>query len=183
MDHQPFETWLVSEEPLTPEQQSSLQAHLQDCPRCQNLERTWNQVETLLGERPVVQPAIGFTLRWQARLETFHQTQRSQQQRRVSWIFIAATLSVAIALLAFMAIRTLSSFESPTQILVNGLTLITSLLASITALQDFLTASAKVLPQVIPTGWWFGILVTISLLLLTWVESLRRLVFSRRIVR
>jgi len=62
MDHQPFETWLVSEEPLTPEQQSSLQAHLQDCPRCQNLERTWNQVETLLGERPVVQPAIGFTL-------------------------------------------------------------------------------------------------------------------------
>jgi hypothetical protein len=185
MDHQPFETWLMSEERLTTEQESSLQAHLQNCPRCQNLEKAWSQVESFLVEKPVVLPAEGFTRRWQARLmisQIAQQAQQAQHERRTAWIFICATLSLAVVLLVFMAIRTLNSFDSPAGLLVSGLTLFAGLTASITVLQDFGVILLNFLSGFLPPAWWLGLFAIISLLCVLWVESLRRLVLSRRIV-
>ncbi len=37
MNHQPFENWLLDEEPLTAQQQRDLQNHLRDCTICSGL--------------------------------------------------------------------------------------------------------------------------------------------------
>ena len=40
MSHQPYETWLFDEAELSSEQSQALQAHLQECQQCRELQKT-----------------------------------------------------------------------------------------------------------------------------------------------
>ncbi len=98
MNHQPYETWLLSEEALPPEQAQALQEHLQTCPACQRLERSWSGVEQLFRRSPLAAPAAGFSARWQARLAE----EQRQRQRRNAWVMLAVTGGVAFILLLLL---------------------------------------------------------------------------------
>jgi hypothetical protein len=49
MNHEPFETWILSqrEENLSPQQQTDLLEHMDECPRCQQMSTNWANVESL----------------------------------------------------------------------------------------------------------------------------------------
>ncbi len=72
MDHQPFETWLLNDERLNPEQDRDLRGHLRTCVQCAALARA----NLSLRSAPVIAPAEGFALRFQVRLAA----QRKQQR-------------------------------------------------------------------------------------------------------
>lgn len=97
MNHRLFEQWITERPPLTPNEQSALQQHLQECPTCFAL---W-QVDGLLREAPAISPSPGFSERWQARLqEKVNEAPQAPRPKLLLPILLIALLSlVAGALL------------------------------------------------------------------------------------
>jgi hypothetical protein len=85
MNHQPFETWLLEQQPLSVEQKRELQSHLRTCDHCTALAETG----LALHSAHMISPAAGFTARFQARLEA----RRIAERRRRFWGVILFTLS------------------------------------------------------------------------------------------
>ena len=87
LTHPPFNRWLLSGEPLSPEQNTILQEHLRYCPECSQLQAAWGEAQLQLSSAGQVAPAPGFTRRFQQRLAL----QRVKRQRRSSWmLFLGA---------------------------------------------------------------------------------------------
>nr|MBC8332700.1 zf-HC2 domain-containing protein [Anaerolineae bacterium] len=84
--HQPFETWILLDEPLTPEQAQSLDAHIKTCAACHALKAAWGRVDAIFQETPALEPVPGFANRWQAQLSQQRNLQRYARQRWQSWI-------------------------------------------------------------------------------------------------
>ena len=57
MNHQPFENWLLSEDPLPEDDERALRDHLADCDQCNELEDAWLNVSNLFTDVPAVGPA------------------------------------------------------------------------------------------------------------------------------
>ena len=83
MNHRPFETWLLDNQPLTPEEKRGLQIHLQECVHCTALA----EVNLELRSVKMVSPAAGFTARFQQRLKV--QRLREQRNRLVGVMILA----------------------------------------------------------------------------------------------
>jgi predicted anti-sigma-YlaC factor YlaD len=112
MNHQPFETWLLAEETLPPEQSRALREHLQTCEACQGLERSWSDVAQIFQKPQLAAPVPGFTERWQARLAA----ERRKRQQRNAWGMLAITGSIALGLLILLGAQSLALFQSPEQL-------------------------------------------------------------------
>ncbi len=100
MSHQPFESWILSEAPLSKQDQQALDHHLMDCQQCNRLLSALVQVTNTFTASPPPEPAPGFTQRWHTRLSIV----RSQRQQRKMWgltlgIFAIAGLSLTLMLL------------------------------------------------------------------------------------
>ena len=101
MNHQPFETWIFTDDPLQSEDQKRLTEHLQACEECRHLSLAMDGVHQTFSSAPTPAPAPGFARRWQERL-VVHQKQR--QQKRM-WILtlgmfgLASLLSLVLMLL------------------------------------------------------------------------------------
>ena len=103
MNHQPFETWIFSEESLQPEDREKLDQHLQTCEDCRKISIAMESVRQTFTSAPSPAPAPGFTQRWQAHLARH---KNAQQQRRM-WTLtlilfgLASILSLGILVLEF----------------------------------------------------------------------------------
>ena len=120
MDHQPYESWLVVDEPLLPDQEANLQEHLKSCASCRQLHNSWQDVEALFVEQTIVQPKPGFTERWQVRLAKEFSQENERQQRRSSWIFLGSTTGAAFLVLIIMAIGFFSTVQNSTEVFISG---------------------------------------------------------------
>ena len=106
MSHQPYETWLLSDEKLNEEQEKTLQTHLDDCHQCQMLSNSWTQVESMMMTNASPEPAPGFQLRFQQRLAL----DRQRRQQRKMWFL---TLGLAgLASLIFLGLTVISLFST-----------------------------------------------------------------------
>jgi hypothetical protein len=181
MSHQPFETWLLSSEPLSAEQDRALQEHLAVCQFCQQLSTAWSDVQNLIQMVPPVQPAGGFAARWQARLagESF-QALRKQQRRQSWWVLLAAT-GIASLLFTLLAVQVLAAYETPAQLFLVWLYRLVDLLSLANTLQELLVTLPGVLLTAIPPFWWAVFATLVGLLSLLWIVSLRQLMLPRRI--
>lgn len=104
MSHQPFETWLLSEEPLDPEQEKALKIHLSTCQQCAALSQAVESVDDLITSVNNSQPVPGFTQRWHLRLQTHRQL--SQQRKILSFtlsVFVLANLIFLVLILVNFA--------------------------------------------------------------------------------
>ncbi len=75
MNHRPFEDWLLDDQPLTPQQQRDLQAHVRSCPACAAIAES----NLALHATRLVSPAAGFADRFQVRLAKRRREQRWRQ--------------------------------------------------------------------------------------------------------
>jgi hypothetical protein len=181
MGHQPYESWLVSAEPLLAEDELKLHEHLASCVTCRQLSYSWSEVQDLFQEPRFVSPSPGFTGRWQSRLVEDQLLETEHKQKRISWIFFAATAGAAAILLVFMAVQILSSVQAPVQLFIGGLALITGFLNLASALQIALIPFLKVVIVSVPTYWWFIVVIAACLLTLVLSLSARRIFSPRRV--
>ena len=172
MSHQPFETWLFSDEELTPQQDQSLGSHLQECEDCRKLSDALCQVTDVITSSKDPVPAPGFARRWQQKL-TIHRHQR--QQRRM-WLMTIGLFSIAgiilTALLIFNHQNTnwvfeLSQFVANFSLAAARINQVWSILRSLSGALPIL------IPVVIVLG--FGLLSAMTVMIITWFRSLIRL--------
>jgi hypothetical protein len=172
MSHQPFETWIFTQEDLTPEQAQELQEHLQECDQCYGLAAAWRHVEPLIVIPPMVAPEPGFVARWQLRLEK----ERLSLQRRQSLLVFVLGAGSAFVFLAMMAAMVLFRFNSP----LDWLLALASQVISLLFMADTVRQIYGVLLSTVPLGWWVAGWAAIFALCLLWVYSLQKAATNRR---
>jgi len=181
MDHQPYESWLVADEPLLPDEESSLQEHLQSCESCSQLQTSWQEVEGLFGERTIVHPKPGFTERWQIRLSQELYLENERQQRRASWIFLGSTTGAAFFILVILAIRFFSTVQNSTEVFISGMAFVAGLLNLTNGIQVALVPLLEVFIVSVPTLWWLYLVISACLLTLALTFSTLRILRTRKV--
>ncbi|RMF50696.1 MAG: hypothetical protein D6755_00785 [Anaerolineae bacterium] len=173
MNHQPFETWLLADEPLTPQAQRALQDHLQTCTDCQHLQASWSEVLSRFQTAPEPQPAPGFVARWQQRLDDH----RRRMERRQALLFIAINAGgMAFILLLFLLLVAVS-FDSPLAWLLS----MSKHLAILFAMLEAIGHAARIIAAFMPLSWWIGLLQAGVLLLALWLCSVQKFLLPRRV--
>ena len=179
MNHQPFENWLLSEEPLTDEQSQALKMHLDTCEKCCQIESAWDGVQSLVREAPILAPAPGFTVRWQER----QAAQRRKNHQRQSWILFVITGGIAAGLFVALGISILSVVKEPDQLLIFSVYRLVSFLIQVEAAGGFLTQMMKSLASAIPLAVWIGLIGLASMVSVLWFVLFKRLITERRVVQ
>ncbi len=172
MNHQPFETWIFTDDPITTEEQARLSEHLKSCEDCRRLSMAMNEIKHSFINAPVPAPAPGFSRRWETRLKSHRQA----LQQRQMWIFtlamfgVAALISLTIVLLEWGQINW---FYEISQFVAN----FSQLAARINQTWVVFRSINKTLPIFIPIMIVFGVgsLSASIALIVTWFNSMVRL--------
>lgn len=174
MNHQPFETWLLSKEPLSPEQAKTLQSHLTDCLSCRRLSASWSEVEQLLRAVPPAQPAPNFALRWQTRLAAREVEERIREQRRQSWWTLVICAGGAAGLLGALTLQVLTTGTLPDLLLVAAHQVM-AVFSFAQTMQGILATLTRTLWSVTPPFYGLAFLAAIPMLSALWIVSLRKI--------
>jgi len=176
MNHLPFETWLLNEQSLSPEQQRDLQLHLRECEHCTAL----TEVNLVLRSAKLAAPAPGFTARFQKRLEEQRALERRNRLAGISVLVLGG-----LGLTLWLVGPYLASFiGSPAAWIAAMVTFLLSLLTMAQAVGDIGSILLRILPGFIPPIAWLVVLSAVSGFGLLWAVSIWRLTrFSARSVR
>ena len=176
MNHLPFETWLLNEETLLPEQQHALKLHLRECEHCTAL----TEVNLALHSVKMTAPAPGFTLRFQKNLDAKRALER-RNRLAGALVLVFGGLGLTLWLVGpWLA----AIIGSPAEWIAAIVYFLLSLLTMAQAIGDIGSILLRVLPGLIPPVAWLVILSTISGFGLLWAISIWRLTrFSARSVR
>ena len=175
MKHQPFETWILLDEPLTPEQTRQLENHLQGCEHCRQLRDAWIGAQALMNESPAPKPALGFTQRWEERLHLERRKQLLARHQWRAWIILILIANVVSILAVVLGFQFFATYDSLAEILLIWVYRIASFLTVVNVLQNFIATLLSVIPGLLPTAGWIavaGVLITGMLLWIVFMASL-----------
>jgi hypothetical protein len=175
MNHQPFENWLFSEEPLPKDDKRALRDHLVDCDRCSELEDAWLDVANLFAEVPEVEPAPGFVNRWQATLEADQAAIKAMRQRWQSWILLVLIANGAAVALLLTGVQLFNTYDSFTDWVLSWVYKAATAMVLANGFRNAFITLFRTVPQLIPTGWWIGIALALSVSTLIWIVSMTKL--------
>lgn len=173
MEHQPFETWLLNDEHLTPQQQRELRGHTAACAKCAALARANLSLRAV----PVARPANGFALRFQRRLVA----ERKIQQRRAI-IGLALLTLVSIGLIAWLVTPLLPYLSlSPAQLFITWVSALLYLFTAAQAVGAIGSIFSRIALDLIPVSVWAILLVSSAGFGLLWATSLRKTANKKKV--
>jgi hypothetical protein len=174
LTHQPFNEWLLADEPLTVEQAQQLQDHLRACEKCRKQQLAWMGVQHLMRATGQLSPAPGFAFRWQVRFAT----RRLERQRRIAWWFFLVMSSLALILLSLLGWQVLTALAEPGQIQTGLWQFFSSLTTRLEHLWYLAGTILRIFPPVPVVGLMFftGLVTMLSVL---WVVVYRQLTMRR----
>jgi anti-sigma factor RsiW len=170
MSHQPFETWLFDEASLSGDQVQALQAHLQECQQCRQLQKASKDLDTTLQAAPMASPQPGFSQRWRASLT---ERRAKQQVLQIKRLFIGFLVAALITLLMLVAAFFLT--DSPVNLMVSIFEGATNLIIRGNQIQHVIVPWLETVPLIIPLAAWVTLSSGLSLLSLLWIYSLWRI--------
>lgn len=166
MNHQPFESWLLDDQLLPPEQKRELDSHLRTCPHCTALAETG----LALHNTRMVSPAPGFTSRFQARLAA----RRIVERRSRLWGTIVFTLA-GLGLLTWMSAPLTDRLAaSPTEWLTLILSYAFFFITSLQAVTEVGFVLMRVVPGFVPPLLWMVMASALAGISLLWIVSIWR---------
>jgi len=185
MNHQTLEEWLFfskdeADDMLTTDQVAQVVEHIRACSSCGELVNAWHQVEGKLQNAPLLSPSLGFSTRWQNRLQMERQKRYEKQTLRV---LVIGVITI-IALLAFLVFVLLPWFLDPEFLIWAGIYRIASVAVNLEVIINLLSKlfqSVNITNPLFP--WW---LLTVGLsceLGVLWIVSYQLLTKPWRIVR
>jgi len=154
MNHQPFENWLLSEETLPVENAHLLGEHLETCTHCQELQDAWMSIATLFTAVPDMEPVPGFVDRWQIRLETDRQVDLLGRHRWQSVIMLILIGNVITGLVFLLSTQFLTTFETPTQLVLSWVYRLAAMLTFVNGLQNLFSTLFRTFTNIVPAGFW-----------------------------
>jgi predicted anti-sigma-YlaC factor YlaD len=180
MNHQPFENWLLSDEPLSQDNADELDTHLEHCENCRELKNSWSDVVDLFQDVPDVEPLPGFAVRWQERLSFEHQIEKIVRHRWQSIIVLILIGNVIAGLVFLLSTQLFSTFETPLSLLLTGVYRLASFVTFFNAIQNIFFTLLRTATSVVPVGLWVVIGVGLVGSCAIWIISLTSLNVLRR---
>ncbi len=172
MSHQPFETWLMSEEELTPQQNQNLEAHMQECENCRKLSTALHQVTSVFTSSVDPLPAPGFAQRWHQRL-IIHRHQRQQRRMWLMTIGLFGIAGIILTALLFLNHQTINWVYELSQFIASFSLAAARVNQAWSILRSISGALPILIPIVIVLG--FGLFSAMTVMIITWFRSLIRL--------
>ena len=177
MTHQPFQDWLF-EDTVDSQKADALHSHLETCVECRSLAGAFHQVERSLHTAPLVAPAEGFSLRFQARLGA----ERDRLHRRQVKLALVVGVSGALILLALLAVLLWPLLDSLDALLWAGAYQLYLAFVFVRGAGEFFAAFAKGLALVLPLAVWVLAVGLFTQAIVLWVVSYRYMTNPRRIL-
>ncbi len=175
MNHQPFRSWLLSEDELTIEQSQALQSHLRDCVACRRIDSSWKELQAVIERSTELAPAPGFVDRWQVRLVE----KKQHEQRLRSWYTIGGTSLVVISLLVLVAVQIWALVEAPNAYIAAIFDQLMGILSIIFTIRNL--ASVIPVPEpVITLAVMVLLFGMISFMSVLWLATYRKISMARR---
>ncbi len=166
MNHRHFETWLLEDKRLTPEENKALQSHLRTCAKCAALAEANLALHTVV----MAAPAPGFASRFRVRLEA----RRKSQRRRYLYGGIILLLG-GLSLILWLAWPVLPLvFRSPTQLITAWASALVSLISSLQVIGGIGSVLLRVAAGFIPNYAWGLTMLFFGGLSLIWVSSIQK---------
>jgi hypothetical protein len=178
MNHQPYRDWLLSEQDLSNEQLQALQDHLRSCESCGQIESSWMELEMVLQKSlDQVEPASGFTERWQAHLADY----QYHQQKRSGWLTISATALIVTSLLVLLIAQLWSLLQSPGLYLAEWINRVIGVISIYYTIQNLVSPYSWQIP-VYTFITIFFLVGVISFMSVLWLATYRKFSMARRAV-
>lgn len=170
MNHQPFETWLLDDKHLTTTEKGELNTHLRVCKTCSAIAET----SLVLRSAKVIEPSVGFTLRFQEKLTI----QKIAERRRRLWGLIILVVSGLGLLTWFTSPYIMTFLAAPIEWVYAGVSYLFYIFTSLSALTEVVQVFTRVLPSFIPPYVWMILFSAIAGFSLLWTVSIWR--FARK---
>jgi hypothetical protein len=181
MNHQPFETWLFSEDTLSPENEDALTTHIESCEQCQELQAAWTGVINLFDDTPQVEPAPGFVNRWQERLVEERQLDALIRHRWQSVIMLILIGNVIAGLAFLLGTEFLTTIQTPADLIMPWVYRLTSALTFVNGVQNLSLTLFRTLTSIVPLGLWIALGAGLIASGAVWLISMKTLsVLPRR---
>jgi len=178
MNHQPYRDWLLSEEQLSVEQSLVLQEHLRTCESCSQIESAWKELEGVIQRSArQVEPASGFTERWQARLAE-HQY---HQQKLRGWLTIGVTSLIVTSLLVLLITQLWSLIQAPGPYLAEWLNRVVGVISIYYTIQNLVSPYSWQIPVFTFIAMFFLVGI-ISFMSVLWLATYRKFSMVRRVI-
>ena len=169
MNHYKYEAMIFTEEPLQPEAQAELLAHLDSCGECRSLATAWLGVQRDLTAAPVQAPAAGFAGRWEQRLERDRQQVHHRQVLGSLGLSLAGALFLILALVFFLT----PVFETPKVYLYAFLYQALNMVVAADMMQNLLFGFARSVASPITVVIGLILVGIVSQLGVLWLASIR----------
>jgi anti-sigma factor RsiW len=176
--HQPYERWLLGDEPLSSAERAELENHLVGCQACRELWQAWAAVESALQATLDVEPTPGFTARWR-QVQIRRSVSDSRRQRRAGALALAGGLSVAALIAVGLLRQGVQALFTPATLATRQLEIVLILARHLRLLGDLALTGAQALAGVIPLEVWLTVLVIGATAVALWFLALYRLAFQR----
>jgi len=118
MKHKPFESWILSDSPISKTEQQQLREHLKVCPQCLRLQTTWLESRNQLKSAKIYSPQPGFSQRWQIMFSKRRELEKTRQVRQTLFILVLLMIMASLFymiqnnLLAAWIVSAISLFAS-----------------------------------------------------------------------
>ena len=168
MSHQLYETWLLDETNLSPQDDAAFQAHLQICPQCRLVKTGWESARSRLNNIRMVNPEPGFSQRFTASLAVRRARQAHQQQIRRLILGLSLGVIGSSALLGLV----IFSVATPVDLLVRATQIITGAIVWWNRASQFLIVA---LQQPLVLLVWILLTSGLCLLAFGWLFTLWRI--------
>lgn len=179
MKRHPFEEWLLDDNPLSVEEASALENHLQNCEPCRQLSESWKAVETELLNAPLIGPRPGFTARWQERLAA----EQKALERRQSLAFLGFTIFGAILLFGSLTILAMPLLQNPELLIWAWLYRLGEVASVLHTADAFFGSLFRSVFSIIPFSGWILLVGVMSEMAVLWLVSFRLITNPRRVIR
>ena len=170
MNHQPFENWILDELTLTPQEQSSLEQHVKECPDCYRLQRSWSKVQQQIVAAPRKAAPASFMTHWKSNFAA----RQIEQERRQARTLLISLASGAGAILIALTVILMPEF-SLISLLVGFLTTIVKLFSGIESTWSMVSNIVNSAPTVTLVVTGLMIAGWISLAAFAWGISIWRI--------
>lgn len=178
MNHQFFETLLLSDSEPTQVELTMLKEHLQTCDACRQFSSALEDVDNMFHNISFVSPAIGFSQRWQ---ETLAKDNKKRQKRQ-TWTIITLSVCSIGALFLLLGFTVIPIFLSPITILWAELFNLVSWFSAVEWIVDILLTLFRAANVVVPPSLWIALSVAFMGLCAIWVVAFKQVTAPRRLM-
>ncbi len=167
MSHSPFEDWMLSDDPLTPQDAAALREHTAGCKQCAALQLGWSDARRQLTAAPMAAPQPGFEGRWRRRLSRDRQRRARRQSAGVMGS-LGLGMVVSLAALAWSGMPQLPLLNLA-DVVASSVRWMANLTAAYYVTRHLLEMLANSLPPAVVLGWGSAAAVAAAALCGAWL--------------